>query len=403
MKTVVSILAASLTAGYMFAQAPAAPAEAAPTAIPVAPAVPVEPATPAEPSPTAAPAAEASPTPEIAPSPTPTPTPTPTTRELVNSLSQADVQDTLRLLKSNYIAPQALSEQEVYRATLEGFLDRLGPGAQLLPKPADQEQVESPFRAEILDDRIGYLRLGSLSQDNVGEMDAALDSFAAKKLNSVILDLRSTPASSDFELAAEVVKRFSPKGKMLFAVKKPSVKQERILTSNQDPKFQGLLVVVVSDQTAGAAEVIAAALKTQARALIVGEKTMGQAVEYADLPLHGDKILRVAVAEVNLPDQESIYPDGLKPDVTVNVPDEEMQAVLEKGLKDGVSELVFESERPRMNEASLVAGTNPEFEAMQESLRNEGIQRRSRLRDVMLQRAVDLLTTLAIYEKPPRS
>lgn len=352
--------------------------------------------------PVAPPAAEpaASPVAEPAATPEPTATPKPlTVRQLIDGMSKANVQEVLRLMKSNYISPSALSEEEVYRATLAGFLERLGPGVQLLEKPMRDESEPGAFQAEILDDRIGYLRLGALNSDNIAEMDAALENFNGKKLSGVIIDLRATAAGGDFEQAAEVAKRFSKKGKMLFAVKRPSEKQERIYTSSQDPVFRGLIAVVVDDRTGGAAEVLAMALRARARAMIVGENTAGQAVEYSTLPLPDGRALRVAVAEVTFPDYPPIYPGGIEPDLKVEMSDEEIAESLKAGRESGVSRLVFETERPRMNEAALVAGTNPEVDAMEEALRDDAGTRKSTTHDVMLQRAVDLITTLAIYEK----
>jgi hypothetical protein len=189
---------------------------------------------------------------------------------------------------------------------------------------------------------------------------------------------------------------------MLFAVKKPSAKQERILTSNQDPVLRGFMVVVVNKNTSGAAEVIAAVLRMQANALVVGQTTSGRAVEYADLPLRSGKILRVAVSEITLPENTPIFPGGVKPDLAVEASEQTEREVMRLSLQNGVSQFVFDSERPRMNEASLVAGTNPEIDAAQ-ALQQQGKgQAKNQLRDIALQRAVDLLTTISIYEKQPQ-
>ena len=65
---------------------------------------------------------------------------------------------------------------------------------------------------------------------------------------------------------------------------------------------------------------------------------------------------------------------------------------------------VFETDRPHLNEAALLAGTNPEIDAAQ-----AGQQRRVRggdappLHDAALQRAVDVVTSIGVYEKQPSS
>ena len=67
--------------------------------------------------------------------------------------------------------------------------------------------------SEVLDNHIGYLRLSELSADNLKAMDEALKTFASKKVDALVIDLRATPSASDFGMAAEFMKRFVPKGK----------------------------------------------------------------------------------------------------------------------------------------------------------------------------------------------
>ncbi len=339
-------------------------------------------------------------------SPAPKPAPKPrkpgepfTTRAAVDSLTDAELDQIISLLKDNYISPDALADDELKRATVQGIIDRIAPGASISEAPAAGASQVSPFRAEVIDGRIGYARLGATTPGNVGELDAALQNFADKKLGSLILDLRATPASSEFEQTAEVCRRFSPKGKVLFSVKKPNLKQEQILTSKDDPKFHGIVVVLTDRDTAGNAEIIAAVLRTHVRAMVIGQQTKGEAVEFAELPLPGGMLLRVAVAEVALPDNVAVFPGGVKPDLAVDVPQETTNEVLKRELEKGVGEFVFESERPRMNEAALVAGNNPELDAIQAAQKTKGEKPKAPLRDTVLQRAVDFITTIAIYEK----
>ncbi|MEI7958558.1 MAG: S41 family peptidase [Verrucomicrobiota bacterium] len=316
-------------------------------------------------------------------------------RSTIDALSDGDARQALELLRSTYVRSSALDEAALNRATLQGLLERLGGGAAIRPAAAEAEG-DSPFRSEILDEKIGYVRLGSLTKGHLAEFDAALGNFNAKKVGSLILDLRATPANSDFELAAEVVKRLTPKGKMLFAVHRPSVKQERMYTSDLDPAFRGVAVTLVHRETAGAPEVIAAVLRSVDNALAVGQKTAGQTAEFVELPLHGGKLLRVAVAEVKFAQNFTVFPDGLKPDLSVEVSVKDEEEVLKTGLEKGVGGLVYETERVRMNEAALVAGTNPEIDAEAAAQRDGNSDEKEQLYDAVLQRAVDLVTTIRL-------
>ena len=332
---------------------------------------------------------------------TPSPTPAkavkpPAVRSVIDALSDGDARQALELLRSNYVRSTGLDEATLNRATLQGLLERLGGGAAIRPASSAEPEADSPFRSEILDEQIGYVRFGSLTRGHLAEFDAALGNFKAKKIEALILDLRATPPNSDFELAAEVVKRLTPKGKMLFAVHRPSVKQERMYTSDRDPAFQGVTVTLVHRETAGAPEVVAAVLRAVDNALAVGQRTSGQAAEFVELPLRGNKVLRVAISEVKLPQGLAVFPDGLKPDLPVEFYARDEEEVLQIGLEKGVGGLVYETERARMNEAALVAGTNPEIDA-EEAAQQDDAQEEAPLYDIVLQRAVDLVTTLRVF------
>lgn len=313
----------------------------------------------------------------------------------IDSLSADDLDEAIELLREHYLTPSALDEVELKRATLRGLLDRLGSGASLVDAGTSANAPVSRFRSETLDGGVAYLRVGSLIEEHLAKLDETL---AAGSPSALVLDLRATPPGTDYERAAEVCRRFTPKGRVLFTVRKPRADEERVLTSRDDPTYSGILVVLVDGDSAGSAEVIAAVLRTEARAVVIGQKTKGEAVEFADLPLPGGKILRTAVAEVVLPESAPVFPGGLTPDIVVDVPQATTDALLATAEEKGARALVTETERPRMNEAALVAGVNPELDALESSQRERAAKTPAPLRDVVLQRAVDFITSLRFLE-----
>src|SRR5437667_11969266 len=57
----------------------------------------------------------------------------PTTEDVVNSLGPADLQAAITLLKSNFVNPDAITDTELSRATVEGLAAPLPRRVMLLP------------------------------------------------------------------------------------------------------------------------------------------------------------------------------------------------------------------------------------------------------------------------------
>jgi C-terminal processing protease CtpA/Prc len=336
------------------------------------------------------------------PSPTtaPEPSATPSTRALIDSMDSVDLKEAIQLLKNNYIKPEALSETELSRAAFEGILSRLGRGVVLLSSAnAEPSEPAAPFYVEILDGHIGYLRLGVLNKPNLEALDSNLQNLAAKKADAVVLDFRASPATNDFPVAAEFAKRFCPKDKPLFTLRKTTARQEKTFTSERDPAYQGLIIILTDGDTAGAAEAVAGVIHLYDKAVIIGQPTAGRAVEYSDLKLPSGKVLRVAVGEAVLPEGRPLFPGGLKPDVPVEMPATDKREVFQASREKGMTPFVAESSRPHLNEAALISGRNPELEAMEAAQRKKTAPEKSGVRDLVLQRALDLVTSIGIFEK----
>ena len=321
--------------------------------------------------------------------------------EAADTLSEDELRQVVDILRDTYLHPDALSDASLARAGMQGLLDRLGAGARIFSMMATANHRASEFRSETIEGGVGYLRLGALTHENIAALDAVLETFAPKPPAAAVLDLRATPHSTDFDLAAECSRRFVPKGRVLFSIKRPKANDEEILTSREEPRWRGLLVVLVDGSTAGAGEVIAAVLRTHLRAYVIGQQTKGEAAQFEEMPLAGGRVLRVAIGEVTLPDATPVFPGGLTPDLVVNVPQEKTDEVLQLAMNaGGVAPLVVEKERAKMNEAALIAGTNPELDEVQaiQKRRANGDAPVKPSRDEALQRALDFITSVRVYE-----
>ena len=315
---------------------------------------------------------------------------------LVDQLDKAQLQELIQELRSNYVDQRALTSDEISQATVQGLLTRLGPGATLQTRAeAEEPPVIRPFKIEVVGNHFGYIRFGTLSKDTISRLDSALNDFRTRGFSGVILDLRTCGAGGDFQLAADLVNRFVPKGKLLFKLVEPKSDQDQVFTSSIDPLYRGPVAVVVDQDTSGAAEAIAETLKIQDHALILGHKTAGRAVEYQRYPIGNSLVLTLAVRQLMVPDGPAIFPNGLQPDIPVNFSDADEKNILKLTDTESITPFVVDEERPRTNEAALVAGTNPEIDAYE--AQEAGKTPAATPKDLALQRAIVFLTTVSVY------
>src|SRR4029079_3631566 len=110
--------------------------------------------------------------PKMAAQLTPSPSATPTIEEWFASLGPADLQAFMTLLKANFTDPDAITDTELSRATVEGLLVRRSRVITLLPGKENVSAVTpSAFYSELIGGRTGYVRLGALNNANLQALD----------------------------------------------------------------------------------------------------------------------------------------------------------------------------------------------------------------------------------------
>jgi hypothetical protein len=318
-------------------------------------------------------------------------------KSLVDQLGPTQYQEILSQLRSNYVDPAAVNTQALDQAAMVELLSKLGPGVRLrLRSELEKPTTTRAFRSEILNEHFGYIRCGSLNQNTLVKLDDALGTFRNQNIGGVIVDLRTTPESTDYHLAGEFISRFVLKGTLAYRIVGSKADQERSFSSTLDPLYQGALAVLVDEETSGAAEVIAAALKVKAHALLIGQKTTGSAAEYQTSPIGNNLLIAIAITQVQVPGYPAIFPNGLQPDILVSQPVDQERSVLAESENQSSAPFIADEPRQHLNEAALVAGTNPELDAYE--AQQSGQAQPAKPKDVMLQRAVDFLITVNLYK-----
>jgi carboxyl-terminal processing protease len=194
--------------------------------------------------------------------------------------------------------------------------DEAAPVKVTVKRAADHLQTVS---ARVVDDNLGYLRLAGFDAGTAAGLAAAVQDLRRQtggKLLGVVVDLRNNPGG-DFKDAVAAANDFLDKGDVaVVAGRNPETLKHIAATPNDLVK--GLpMVVLVNGGTADEAELLAAALQDNHRALLIGTKTFGESAIETLIPLSGGGAIRLTTAHFETPDGKEIDGKGLDPDLVV--------------------------------------------------------------------------------------
>lgn len=159
----------------------------------------------------------------------------------------------------------------------------------------------------------GIIKISSLLEGDAERVRKSLASLKSQGAKRLVIDLRSN-AGSRMEEAVKVAGLFAGSGVVAQVADRKAGNSE--LTAPASPAvWKGPLVAVVDGGTAGAAEVLAAALRDRAGASLVGEKTWGMGTLQKVITLPAGDGIRLSVAKYLSPSGKDWNGTGLSPDV----------------------------------------------------------------------------------------
>ena len=174
-----------------------------------------------------------------------------------------------------------------------------------------------------------YLKPEVLDHDHVQQIETKLKGMPHSTPRKVLLDLRDV-ATGDMNEATRLANMLIKTGTIgaLEGQKFP----KQVFTADPSKAIQPTVpvVVLVNRGTAGAAELVAAALLDNKRADVVGEKTFGEGAQQKTFELPNGAALILSIAKYESPSGKKLQDDGVTPNVMVasaadqgEAPDEE--------------------------------------------------------------------------------
>ena len=167
----------------------------------------------------------------------------------------------------------------------------------------------------------GYLAINSFSNHTLHEVAlqiAAMQNHFGHPLKGLVIDLRDNPGGT-LRSAVAVSDLFLQNGTIVTTKGRYNEANKAFYAKHGDILKGAPIVVLINENSASAAEILAAALKDNNRAKVVGGQSFGKGSVQSLIPLgDGSTALKLTTAKYFTPLGKSIEGVGITPDVAIN-------------------------------------------------------------------------------------
>ncbi len=197
-------------------------------------------------------------------------------------------------------------------------LDMIVPGKE---DPVTRKMTRGPVAIPALgteqydNGTILYLKPVTLSKERVTELESALKS--AGKQKKVLLDLRDVSTGDEMQ-GVRLANAFVQSG-TLASVSGQKYPAQTFAADPQKFVSGAPLAILVNHGTAGAAEIVAAAVLAAKRGDVVGDRTFGAGAIEKTIDLPNGAAMLLTVAKYDAPDGKPIQTNAVKPNIPVSL------------------------------------------------------------------------------------
>jgi carboxyl-terminal processing protease len=170
--------------------------------------------------------------------------------------------------------------------------------------------------------KTGYIRLKQFSANASKEMREAIRELEKKNVDGYVLDLRNNPGGLLFS-SIEIARMWLKDGTIVSTIDRKGLVEKEAATGRS--LTEKPLVVLVDKGSASASEILSGALQDNKRAVLVGSKTFGKGLVQSVRPLYDGSGVAVTIAKYHTPSGADINKAGIKPDIKVELSDEQRQ------------------------------------------------------------------------------
>lgn len=195
-------------------------------------------------------------------------------------------------------------------------------------KPKDfrliRDTIQVPIvKWELLDNSIAYIKLYQFTGNLPAKFQEIGRAILGSKSKKIILDLRNNPGGY-LDTAVDIASWFISRGEIVAIEDFGTEETQKKYRSSGYRGFQDFSVVVLINKgSASASEIVAGALRDIRKIKLIGESSFGKGSIQSLEKLKDGSSLKVTIAKWLTPSGISISDEGLKPDIELELTDDD--------------------------------------------------------------------------------
>lgn len=190
-------------------------------------------------------------------------------------------------------------------------------GTQALTFTVKRDVIQIPTAvSKILSGNIGYLQVNQFSDDTDRLVTQAVDTFKAKGVKGVILDLRDNPGG-EVSTAVQLSSLWLQPGDLIVQQRRGDTVIDNKYANSTNSLHGMKTVVLINGGSASASEITTLALKDHKAAYVIGEQSYGKGVVQQLIPFSDGSSLKVTISKWYSPNGTNVNHKGITPDKTV--------------------------------------------------------------------------------------
>ena len=221
-----------------------------------------------------------------------------------------------------------------------------------------REKISTPsIDYGLLENNVGYILILKFYQDTtLTDFRKAMTEMQAQGMNALVIDLRDC-GGGDVLSALQVANLFISDSKLLDINYKDESKNETIVaTKGMTYSAKIPIAILTNGYTASASEILAASMRDNGRAILIGSTTYGKGVmQGVALPGSRDQY-KYTLAYFLPPSGEEIHKKGVEPDIEISLPvleGKDLEAYLEFVNSDVLDK--WAEEHPEYTKENIIA------------------------------------------------